>query len=803
MCPDITIRASLLYFNLAHMFKSRALWLGFCSVVCSLGLLAQDCNHTLRGYVRESGTELPLAYATIFVREASKNVSSDERGYFTISNLCANTAYTVEVRHLECEHFTQIVRVLDNVELCFHLHHDNTLPEVLVHEKAVAPQPTQVASTVGQADLLAAQGLSLGETLKKLPGVALLNTGSTIAKPVIQGLHSNRIALVNNGVALESQQWGSEHAPEIDPFTANKVSVLKGAAGVRYGVGAMAGVVLLEPSPLRTESGMGGWISLGGFSNGRSGVAAGSLDWRLPNSSLTFRVQGTAKRSGNLHAPDYFLGNTGAAELNFSAMAGWKSGKWRHEISASRFSQQIGVMRSAHVGNLTDLLRAIDSPTPLNNLDQFSYDLNRPFQTVQHQTIKFRTERRLSDIWKLSGQYSFQFNNRREYDVVRSTGVAASKAQIAFRLWTNTLDFALEHFPIRHFQGGIGVQAQQQTNFVSKGGFIPDYQSMGGGIWVTERWRKFHNPWELELGLRYDFRQTNATTSGNLNNLDTLVRFGNASGTFGILYHLGRDLTFSLNTGQAWRPPHVNELFARGVHHGAGTYEEGRSDLLPEKAWNTNLSARFERQRWFGMLSVYRNTIRDFIYLDPSLTTVLTVRGAFPAFYYRQAEQAVIQGIEGNVGIPLPWGLSAEGGFSILRGQRLLPGSEAGHDWLPLMPSDRFQYGLRWGKTRKKPAEAQPNQAEAETFVRLNATSVRRQSLIPAEGLLKAAPAGFTLLSFDAAHTFFLRRGRMPLEIGLNIQNLTHLRYREYLNFFRLYADEPGFNLGLRAKLNF
>lgn len=771
------------------MLKSKAIWLGFCSLVGSIGLNAQDCQLALRGYVREEGTETPLAYASVFIREAGKSTSTDENGYFVLPNLCKNTAYTVEVRHLECAHFTEIVRIAETVEVCFHLHHDNTLPEVMVHEKAIVPRPSNAEVQVSAADLEATRGQNLGETLKKLPGVTLLNTGATISKPVIQGLHSNRIAIVNNGVALESQQWGSEHAPEIDPFAAEKISVVKGAAGVRYGVGAMAGAVVLEPAPLRETEGLGGWLSLGGFSNGRAGVAAGAADWHLPGKSLTFRLQGTAKRSGNLRAPDYFLGNTGALELNFSALAGWKSAHWKHEISASQFSQRIGILRSAHVGNLTDLQLAIDSPTPLNNRDEFSYELLRPYQTVQHQTLKYKAVLRLSDRWKLSNQYSFQYNNRREYDVVRSTGSAATKAQVAFRLWSNTLDAALEHLPIRNWQGGIGVQAVQQTNFVSKGGFIPDYQSFGGGIWAVERWRKFPGPWEFEIGLRYDFRQTHATTDGNFVDLDTIVRFGNVSGTAGILYHAGQYWTFSLNTGQAWRPPHVNELFARGVHHGAGTYEEGSPTLLPEKAWNTNLSARFERNRWSAMATFYRNSIRDFIYLDPSLNTVLTVRGAFPAYYYRQAEQAVLQGFDGNFSIPLPKGLSVEGACSLLRGQRKTPNAENQFDWLPLMPADRFQYGFRWG--------------HKQGYLRLSANTVRRQTRIPEAGLLKAAPNGFTVLNFDAAHTFLIFKDKKPLEIGLTLQNLGNTRYREYLNFFRYYADEPGVNLGLRAKFTF
>lgn len=794
------------------MPKSKPSLVGLC-LLCATGLLhAQDCHIALRGNVREEGSETPMPYASVWVKEVGRGAVTDENGYFAIPNLCENTAYTVEVRHLECEHFTQIVRLTEHSELCFHVHHSNTLAEVLVHEKALALRATQAEVTVNQADLEVARGLNLGETLKKLPGVTLLNTGATIAKPIIQGLHSNRISIVSSGVTLESQQWGSEHAPEIDPFAADKISVVKGAAGVRYGVGAMAGAVLLEPAPLREAEGVGGWLSLGGFSNGRGGVAAGAADWHLPGKSLTVRLQGTAKRSGNLHAPQYFLGNTGASELNFSALAGWKTARWQHEAGASRFDQRLGILRAAHVGNLTDLQRAIDSPVPLNNRDEFDYALLRPYQSVQHNTLKYKAVLRISEKWKASGQYSFQQNRRREYDVVRSTGAAASKAQVAFRLWTNTLDAALEHFPIRHWQGGAGAQAVQQTNFVSRGGFIPDYQSFGGGLWAMERWRRFPSPWEVEFGARYDFRQTHATTDGNLNDLDTLVRFGNFSGTAGLIYHAGRHWTLSLNTGQAWRPPHVNELFARGVHHGAGTYEQGNPNLLPERAWNTNLTARFERGGWSALLTLYRNAIRDFIYLNPGLNTVLTVRGAFPAYYYEQTQHAVLQGIDANLTAPLILGFSAEGGLSVLRGHRVVQvfNGEKNRDWLPLMPADRVQWGLKWTRDGgRQMTEGVPH----STYLRLSATTALRQSRIPAEGLLKAAPAGFTVLSFDAAHTFRLRaaargttqnRATNPsLDIGLSIQNLTNARYREYLNFFRYYADEPGLNLGLRSKLTF
>ncbi|MBK6878617.1 MAG: Plug domain-containing protein [Ignavibacteria bacterium] len=93
-------------------------------------------------------------------------------------------------------------------------------------------------------------GESLGESLKDVTGVSVLNTGSSISKPVIHGLYGNRILILNNGVRQEGQQWGSEHAPEVDPLIGRRLVVLKGASTIRYGPDAIAGVIMIEPEAL-------------------------------------------------------------------------------------------------------------------------------------------------------------------------------------------------------------------------------------------------------------------------------------------------------------------------------------------------------------------------------------------------------------------------------------------------------------------------------------------------------------------------------------------------------------------------
>jgi TonB dependent receptor. len=112
------------------------------------------------------------------------------------------------------------------------------------------------------------------------------------------------------------------------------------------------------------------------------------------------------------------------------------------------------------------------------------------------------------------------------------------------------------------------------------------------------------------------------------------------------------------------------------------------------------------------------------------------------------------------------------------------------------MPVDRFHYGLSWSADKKgRPA----------AYARLMATTALRQARVPSDGLLKEAPAGFTTWQLDLGKTLQWRMGKrdLPIEIGLSAQNLTNVRYREYLNFFRFYADEPGVNIGLRCKATF
>jgi iron complex outermembrane receptor protein len=730
-----------------------------------------------------------MAYAGIVVKETNQGVQSDEHGHYQLNQLCPGE-YTIVCSHLGCDHAEQKLQLRSNTVLDIAMKENAlTLENVVVRGNQNKRASTSTSTELSGVELDAGRGLGLGESLKRLSGVSSLNTGATISKPVIQGLHSNRILIFNNGVRLEGQQWGNEHAPEVDPFTAERITVVKGAASVRYGADALGGIILLEPKPIRRDPGIGGELHLQGYSNGRGGITSGMLEGKLAKLPLSGRIQGTLKRAGNLQTPHYFLNNTGLSETNFSWIGKYQPENWAIETFYSRFFTQLGILRDAHIGNLTDLANAFERGRPLQE-GSFSYVLGRPTQKVLHETFRVKLAHALSESDKLSLQLSRQFNRRQEFDAHRRFNplpATLDEPSIEFEITTWAGELSWDHRLGRHWRGSLGTTTQAQVNTVDRGALIPNFDNLDWGLYWTERHFKNGSPWEFEFGFRYDLRYLHVAEQGT-QNLDETRNFRNWSASLGALYKLSEAWNLRFNTGSAWRSPLVNELFSSGVHHGSASYEQGNPDLRPERGFNTNLSLEGQQaERWSLALTAYYNLIDDFIYLQPRAEAQLTIRGAFPAFDYAQAD-ARIMGIDWTASWELVKDLEISSKASLLNGwNRTLA------DYLIFMPPLRFEQGLKWRfNTQKDPDHA--------SFVRLSALSVLRQNQAPQTDYAPP-PRGFTRVDLELFHTLEWRKQR--LEIGLAVLNLFNTEYREYLNRFRYFAAEPGRNLSIRLKVPF
>lgn len=754
------------------------------------------CEATLCGIVTDAETQSPIAFAQVFIEENNAGAVTDEKGRFHFHNLCEGT-YTIVSQHIGCPHVAKEVFIKGNVEVDFSLHHKGVhLEEIVVKEKSVLPASVQTERTLSGLQLNAVQGETLGDALQNLPGVTTLNTGTSIAKPVIRGLHSNRVLVLNNGVRQEGQQWGLDHGPEVDPYVADELKVIMGANSVRYGADALGGVILIEPKPLRETAGIGGEINLAGFSNGLVGVVSGQVDGhqKLSSSALAYRLQGTLKRGGNTQTPDYFLDNTGLSEKNISAALGLQKEGFGTEVFYSLFTTDLGILRDAHIGNLTDLQNAIERGRPIRN-NGFSYQLDRPLQRVAHHLLKVKSHWEAESLGKLSLVYARQFNRRQEFDAHKRFGsppTGFDNPEIEFEITTHTLDVAFEHAAFQHFSGTFGAQWMHQVNTTDRGGLIPNYSNQNIGVYWIERWRKYPFPLELEGGIRFDSRSMDIERRG-ADVIDRQLEFNNASGTFGAVYHFPKYLKARLHAGSAWRAPAVNELYSDGVHHGSASFELGSEDLTAERATNLNLGFDLSldgKTTGTGLtasLAFYQNRVDNFIYLEPQDKPVLTIRGAFPAFHYVQTD-ARLRGLDWQAEWrPVKW-LSIGSAISILRARNLQT-----DDWLVFMPADSYRHSMGYYFDK--------NATEPKSFLKLTMENVARQTRAPEGQDYTPPPPGFTLFEVEGGTQ--LNWFGQSVHLGLTVQNVFNKSYRSYLNRLRYYAAEQGRNVAVRIKLEF
>ena len=388
-------------------------------LLCIATIQAQNCTATLSGTITDFHDGTPLYSAFVQVAGTDIETYTDFDGHFKLINVCEGT-FELQISHPECD--TKLVEVIvkgntiKNIKL---EHHLDQLSEVVVSENASTTAKTNSASEakLEEKDLTKYSSESLGTALKQISGVSSLNTGSTVVKPIIHGMHSSRVSIINNGVRLQDQEWGVEHAPNLDLNTAESITVVKGASALKYGGDAIGGTIIVDASKPIAKDSLYGRTIVSGATNGRGGSITSTLN-KTYTSGLYFKGQGTYKRFGDYEAPNYMLSNTGVNEKDFSLGVGLR--KWDYGFNAfySYYSSEIGILRASHIGSVSDLADALESNTP-NVINDFTYDINAPKQQVVHHVFKTDFYKRFSNLGKLNVQYSYQNNQRKEYDIRR------------------------------------------------------------------------------------------------------------------------------------------------------------------------------------------------------------------------------------------------------------------------------------------------------------------------------------------------------------------------------------------------
>jgi iron complex outermembrane recepter protein len=738
-----------------------------------------QCELSLKGRVVDNHHDEGLEFATVFIEELNLASVATEDGTYKFNNLCLGK-YHISISHVGCQSIRLFIDLSKDSIINFQLEHHSFLLE----EVAVISESSKYGLSLNQSNingemLQSLQGQDLGQITSRVPGVNILTSGYTISKPMINGLTGNRIVLLNNGVPLESQQWGNDHAPEIDPFTAQSIKVIKGSAAVKYGINAMAGVIVTESAPIPDDPHPHVDLTSLFNSNGRKFVEnialQGSSKW------TKYKLIGTYKKSGDLSTPSYLLANTGSKEYHLAThFTNNPQAKWYRSLYASTYNTKLGILRGAHISNTTDLEEAIQRTIPFFTSDTFTYRIGAPSQQVGHHMVKLENKVTLQNGRVLNLDVAAQQNIRREFDVRR--GNQSNRPVLHLDLKSIWLDAAFTKIKESH-KAQFGIQNKYVNNINIQGTgvspILPNYVQNSISTYFSAS--KNFKAIDIEAGGRLEYQYLNSIAA----DIDGGNGYNQAY-SIGLNYNSDKAFSSKINIGYINRQPFVNELYSNGLHQGLAAIEEGNRNLGKEQSLKYILESKWKISSHVNFTATaFYHQFSNYIYLAPSKELRLTIRGAYPVFQYNQVD-ANLLGADAMVSVEVQHKLELLGKISYNRGsiQGGLP--------LVFIPPGSAQFNINY--------LLQNLFSLKEVKIAGEMIHVAKQNRLVIGQDYTDSPPAYTLFNLGVTSKTKLFDKEVKFHIG--VDNVFNSTYRNYLNRFRYFADELGRNIFLKINLN-
>ena len=356
---------------------------------------------------------------------------------------------------------------------------------------------------------------SLMQTLEAIPGVKAMAIGSGQSKPVIRGLGFNRLAVTEDGIKHEGQQWGDDHGLEIDQFSIDRAEVIKGPAALLYGSDAIGGVLSLYTNHVPTKP-LSGSVQLFGRSNNEQlGVTAkieacqghwfykanatliDYADYKVPTDSIQYYSYWIKLKDGRLR-------NTAGSERDGSVMVGYAGYNFHTDVRISDSYAKSGFFANAH--GLEVRLSNID-------YDHSARDIDLPYQWVNHLKVLSHTTWR-NDMTSLELNLAYQNNLREERSEPVSHGYMPqpdNSLERRFNKSTYTASIGLRYTLDNH-ELRSGMSGEYQHNRRGGWGFIiPDFETLSVGGYVMDRYTVSDNL-IVNAGVRYDYARTHISS---------------------------------------------------------------------------------------------------------------------------------------------------------------------------------------------------------------------------------------------------------------------------------------------------
>ncbi len=549
----------------------------------------------ITGTISDSKTHQTLPNATIFIPELNKGVVADLNGNYTLENI-PNGKYEVKFSYIGYANLIKNISGKDNsVHMNISLNPESPvcLNQVVITAGTYSTQDETAIKieTINKKDIEGFGGISLIKDLSRIPGIDAVSKGNGIATPIIRGLSTSNILVLNNGVKMQNFQFSVNHPYLIDEFGVERIEVVKGPASLLFGSNAVGGALnMIKESP----------------------APKGSIKTDI-NMNYNSNTQGLVTNVGVKSTPgNYFFGLRAGLKTHKDYIDG--NGKI---VPNSRFNaKSFKIFTGYNAKNLVSKLfvdynlmklglsvpPAFKLFTDNDRTNNYWYqDLSNILVSTKNVLYlgKFRNELNIN----------YQTNSRKLFE---TPDISEDFKTVDMLL--NTLTYELitskpfgNHKMIFAFQG----LNQNNKNSNAPEHVLPDfslYDLAGMGLVQLNFMKKIHT----QIGIRYDFRQINIKKQEHIHQ-DINKNFQNLSFSMGLTGNLSHKVLIRSNIASGFRTPSIAELSQEGGH--GARYELGNPNLDPQRNIEGDLSLHIHSTKTVLEFSGFYNYINKYIYL--------------------------------------------------------------------------------------------------------------------------------------------------------------------------------------------
>jgi iron complex outermembrane receptor protein len=690
---------------------------------------------------------------------------------------------------------------VDSIQEC-------TLNEIVVAGRMGSSDrhPTPPVVYAGKDFLLERFSGNLIQTIEHQPGIQAMSIGFGFAKPMIRGLGFSRIAVVENGIKQEGQQWGADHGLEIDAFNVESATIRKGPLSLLYGSDAMGGVIEIVPAPAPIDNQVYGSAAL--LAKSVNETLGGSLLVGLRKDQWHTRIRFSEQMFGDYRVPvdtvvfltqrmpvyGRRLKNTAGREQDVSVLTEYRNKNYFARFALSDVFQKTGFFPGAH--GIPSLARL--------QPDGDNRNIDLPFSTVNHLKINLG-QRYLPGGVRFVWDVAFQQNHRKEFSLFHTHYGAQSppetdpNKELEFRLSTLTSSLKAEWMNLENLELTVGWDTESQKNKVDGYSFLlPRYRRLTAGGYALG---VFHTGagWSFSGGIRFDYGELQLSPYRDAY-LEAYLRtqaypeeviaayrwrsypvdrhFGDFSGSVALNWAPGGPHRADVHLGRSFRLPGANELASNGMHHGSFRHEQGDASLDSEQGWQLDAAYSYDSAGVGVLASPFFSWFKNYIYLKP--TGEWSILPHAGQLYRYTGTEALFAGVEASLRLALAQNLTYW-----LDGEYVYTYNVHAHTPLSFSPPTSVRNALSW--------------EWKSLLLRAEIQSIATQNRVDRN---EDRTPGAHLVHLSARFCFPLC-GNVA-QATLSIQNLLNTLYFNHLSFYRkIEVPEPGRNIQLSIHLPF